>query len=81
MNKTTNRRINKYLKSHLEREYHNSYGEVVADAHYFMYQADIDDFVAFIVNECACVLDEQISPPCHPMNSLGARLKAHFGLE
>lgn len=78
---TLNKRIEAYLKSHLQREYHNSYGEVVEDAHYFMYQEDIDGLVALIVKECASVLDEQTIPSCHPIASPSARLKAHFGLE
>jgi hypothetical protein len=52
MYKTTNERIEEYLKSHLQREYNNSYGEVVEDAHYFMYREDIDDFATLIIQEC-----------------------------
>ena len=33
-----------------------------------------------IVKECAEVIDEKISPPSHPMNSIGYRLKEHFGV-
>jgi hypothetical protein len=35
-------------------------------------------FAELIVKECAEVLDETISPPSHPMNSIGYRLKEHF---
>lgn len=52
MYKTTNERIEAYLKSHLQREYHNSFGEIVEDAHYFMYREEIDDLVALIIDEC-----------------------------
>lgn len=41
----------------------------------------IDTFAELIVRECADVLDKQISPPSHPMNSLGYKLKQHFGVE
>jgi hypothetical protein len=38
-------------------------------------------FAELIVRECADVLDKQIAPPNHPMNSLGYKLKEHFGAE
>ena len=40
-----------------------------------------DKFAELIVRECADVLDKQIAPPSHPMNSLGYKLKQHFGVE
>ena len=40
-----------------------------------------EKFAESIVRECAEVLDETISPPSHPMNSIGYRLKEHFGIE
>ena len=46
--------------------------------------ADNSDLVRFyhlVVRECADVLDTQIAPPNHPMNSLGYKLKQHFGVE
>ena len=47
-------------------------------------QTDHFDYVKFaelIVRECADVLDKQIAPPNHPMNSLGYKLKQHFGVK
>jgi hypothetical protein len=41
----------------------------------------VTKFAELIVAECAEVLDETISPPSHPMNSIGYRLKKHFGVE
>ena len=41
----------------------------------------IERFAKLIVKECADVLDTQIYPPNHPMNSLGYELKEHFGVE
>jgi hypothetical protein len=40
-----------------------------------------EKFAELIVKECAEVLDETISPPSHPMNSIGYRLKEHFGIK
>jgi hypothetical protein len=40
-----------------------------------------EKFSELIVKECAEVLDETISPPSHPMNSIGYRLKEHFGIK
>lgn len=34
-----------------------------------------------IVRECAEVLDKNITPPNHPMNSVGWKLKQHLGIE
>jgi hypothetical protein len=34
-----------------------------------------------IVRECADILDNQIAPSNHLMNSLGHKLKQHFGAE
>ena len=41
----------------------------------------LESFAELIVKECAEVLDTSISPPSHPMNSLGYKLKEHFGVE
>jgi len=38
-------------------------------------------FAELVVRECADVLDKQIAPPNHPMNSLGYKLKQRFGVE
>ena len=42
---------------------------------------DEEKFAELIVRECAAVLDKRIAPPNHPMNSLGYKLKKHFGAE
>jgi len=42
---------------------------------------ELQKFAELIVRECADVLDNRIAPPSHPMNSLGYRLKEHFGVE
>jgi hypothetical protein len=52
----------------------------------FLHGVHYDDFqykkfAELIVKECAEVLDETISPPSHPMNSIGYRLKEHFGVK
>ena len=44
-------------------------------------QYTAEKFAELIVKERAEVLDETISPPSHPMNSIGYRLKEHFGVE
>ena len=41
----------------------------------------LEKFAELIVRECADVLDKQIAPPNHPMNSLGYELKQHFGIK
>lgn len=41
----------------------------------------VEKFAELIVRECADVLDKRIAPPNHPMNSLGYKLKQHFGVE
>jgi len=38
-------------------------------------------FAELIVNECATILDTKIQPPSHPFNSIGYKLKGHFGVE
>jgi len=40
-----------------------------------------EKFAELIVRECAEVLDKHIAPPSHPMNSLGTKVKQHFGVE
>ena len=40
-----------------------------------------EKFAELIVRECAEALDKNISPPSHPMNSIGWKLKQHFGVE
>lgn len=45
------------------------------------YDYHLRKFAELIVRECADVLDKRIAPPNHPMNSLGYKLKQHFGFE
>jgi hypothetical protein len=47
----------------------------------YMTYDELEKFAELIVKECAEVLDETISPPSNPMNSIGYRLKEHFGVE
>lgn len=42
---------------------------------------DLEKFAKLIVKECANILDTKISPPSHPFNSIGYKLKEHFGVE
>lgn len=42
---------------------------------------EIEKFAQLIVGECAEVLDKTIAPPSHPMNSIGWKLKQHFGVK
>lgn len=44
------------------------------------YDEELEKFAELIVRECAEVLDKTISPPSHAMNSLGYKLKEHFGV-
>ena len=39
------------------------------------------EIAELIVNECATILDTKIQPPSHPFNSIGYKLKGHFGVE
>jgi hypothetical protein len=41
----------------------------------------LEKFAELIVGECAEIVDKKISPPSHPMNSIGFKLKEHFGVE
>lgn len=41
----------------------------------------MEKFAQLIVRECAEVLDKTIAPPSHPMNSIGWKLKQHFGVK
>jgi len=41
----------------------------------------VEKFAQLIVKECAKALDQTIAPPSHPMNSIGWKLKQHFGIE
>jgi hypothetical protein len=41
----------------------------------------LEKFAELIVRECAKALDQTIAPPSHPMNSIGWKLKQHFGIE
>lgn len=41
----------------------------------------LEEFAELIVRECADALDKNIAPPSHSMNSLGWKLKQHFGVE
>jgi hypothetical protein len=38
-------------------------------------------FGDLIIRECADILDKQIAPSNHPMNSLGHKLKEHLGVK
>ena len=40
-----------------------------------------EKFAELIVNECATILDTKIQPPSHPFNSIGHKLKEHFGID
>ena len=40
----------------------------------------LQKFAELIVRECALVLDKNITPPSHPFNSIGYKLKQHFGV-
>ena len=48
---------------------------------FMLYEDEVEKFAELIVRECADVLDNQIAPPNHPMNSLGYKLKQHFGVD
>lgn len=41
---------------------------------------ELRKFAVLIIRECALALDTTIAPPSHPMNSLGWKLKQHFGV-
>ena len=41
----------------------------------------MEKFAELIVRECALALDKTIAPTSHPFNSIGWRLKEHFGVE
>jgi len=56
-------------------------GKIWEDGHIGWHEQFNQKFAELIVRECAEVLDETISPPSHPMNSIGYRLKEHFGVE
>jgi hypothetical protein len=43
-------------------------------------ELDFEKFAELIVQECALVLDKNITPPSHPFNSIGYKLKQHFGV-
>ena len=47
---------------------------------YYTTQKDIEKFAVLIIRECALALDTTIAPLSHPMNSLGWKLKEHFGV-
>jgi len=49
--------------------------QIYGSAHY-----DDFKFAELIIKECAEALDNNIAPPSHPMNSIGYRLKEHFGV-
>ena len=42
---------------------------------------ELTRFVELIIKECAEALDNNIAPPSHPFNSIGYKLKEHFGVE
>jgi len=42
---------------------------------------DLEKFAELLIEECAAILDTKISPPSHPFNSIGYKLKEHFGVE
>lgn len=41
----------------------------------------LNKFAELIVRECALALDETIAPTSHPFNSVGWKLKEHFGIK
>ena len=45
------------------------------------YDTELTCFAQLIVRECAIALDKTIAPANHPMNSIGWKLKQHFGIE
>jgi len=45
------------------------------------WQPVVQKFAELIILECALALDETIAPPSHPFNSIGYKLKNHFGIE
>jgi len=47
----------------------------------YKWEYTVGKFAELLVRKCADVLDNQIAPPNHPMNSLGHKLKKHFGVE
>ena len=42
---------------------------------------DLEKFAELLIEECAAILDTKISPPSHLFNSIGYKLKEHFGVE
>lgn len=50
-----NDRIEQYVKQYHCEDYFNSYGESVADPHYFMYREEVDGLIELIVKECALI--------------------------
>jgi hypothetical protein len=38
-------------------------------------------FAELLIKECAEALDNNIAPPSHPFNSIGYKLKEHFGVK
>jgi hypothetical protein len=57
--------------------------EVIDDAYQERcdWQPVVQKFAELIILECALALDETIAPPSHPFNSIGYKLKNHFGIE
>ena len=47
----------------------------------YRYILNPEKFAELIVKECALALDKTIAPTSHPFNSIGWRLKEHFGVE
>jgi hypothetical protein len=45
-----------------------------------MNDVGIAKFAELIIKECAEALDKNIAPPSHPLNSIGYKLKEHFGV-
>ena len=46
----------------------------------YRYILNPEKFAELIVLECAGALDQTIAPTTHPMNSIGWKLKQHFGV-
>jgi len=43
--------------------------------------AFVEKFAELLIQKCALALDETIAPTSCPLNSIGYKLKNHFGIE
>lgn len=58
MNTNISKQIRAYLNKHLCRDYHNAYGELIEDPHYFMYENEMGTLIELVVKECANIVNE-----------------------